>query len=302
MLCPPLAHAVDAHALITHCAATAAPGLRGLAAIRKACPGVGEAVATLGMSSMLPAGWDKSASPATLSDLDALAARYAGHPSSALPAASDLRKIALRLRPLAPASSLSFWDHIEAWLRARLAPFGDLLKKWLHSLPDGDVAAGMRGTLLVVAAVLIVLSLVALILWELRAAGFFDPDRRRRSATRRRATNTRVAAVGATVGDDLVEAHALDRPAAALRLLIEALRHSRRIERDGNLTCREVVARAVFDTQGQREEFAGIAKLAERELFGPRGSSVQVPDELRSALQALYHELLAAPAMRSAVS
>jgi hypothetical protein len=88
----------------------------------------------------------------------------------------------------------------------------------------------------------------------------------------------------------------------ALRMLIDALRHSRRIERDGTLTCREVLARAVFDTQAQRDGFAGIALLAERELFGPRDLPIRVPEELRLTLLALYTQLLAAPAARTATS
>lgn len=83
-------------------------------------------------------------------------------------------------------------------------------------------------------------------------------------------------------------------------MLIEALRRSRRIERDGSLTCRQVLAQAVFDTQRQRDGFASIALLAERELFGPRDSAISVPDELRPTLQQLYTQLLTAPAARSA--
>jgi hypothetical protein len=83
-------------------------------------------------------------------------------------------------------------------------------------------------------------------------------------------------------------------------MLIEALTRSRRIERVGSLTCREVLTHAVFDTQGQREGFARIALLAEQEVFGPRGSSIRVPDELRPALQALRIQLLAAPARTAA--
>jgi hypothetical protein len=135
---------------------------------------------------------------------------------------------------------------------------------------------------------------------ELRAQRLFGPGRRRRSDVRRRTPQTRI--VMDEGNDDVDAAYSLSHPASALRMLIEALRHSRRIERDANLTCREVLARAVFDTQGQRDGFAAIALLAERELFGPRGSPVAVPDELRSTLQALYSQLLAAPAAQSAAA
>lgn len=302
MLCPLRADALDAHTLLARCAATAGANLQGLAALRRACPGIDQAVTSLGVGGMLPPDWDKKASPAALADLDALAERYAGRPSSAMPAASDLRALALRLQqPHAPPSSPSLWDRLKAWLRRRLAPAAGLLK-WLRSLPGWSAGPGAQGVLLVGAGVLILLAVAAFVISELRAAGLFGPGRRRRSDTRRRAARTRVVTVEAKVGGELDPAQALDHPASALRMLIEALRHSRRIERDGSLTCREVLARAAFDTQGQRDGFARIALLAEQELFGPRGSPSGVPDELRAALQALYRQLLAASAARSAAS
>lgn len=302
MLCPHRAGALDAHAVISGCAATAGANLQGLPAIRRVCPRIDQALASLAVGNLLPVDWDKRAGAAMLGDLEALAERYAGRPSSTPPASSDLRAIAVRLQgPAASPSSPSLWDHIRAWLRARLAPLGGLLK-WLRSLPGGSAGSGARRILLVGAGVLILLSVVAVVIAELRAAGRFGPGRRQRSRIRRPLARARVVAAEEMAADDADAARALDRPASALRILIEALRRSRRIERDGNLTCREVLARAVFDTREQREGFAGIALLAERELFGPRGSPIRVPDELRSSLRALYYELSAAPAGRSAAS
>ena len=274
VLCPLGADALDAHILIARCAATTGANLQGLDDIRKACPGIDQV----------------------------LAERYAGRPSSMLPAVSDLRAIAVGLQePQAASSAVSVRDRVKAWLRRRLAPFAGMLQ-WFRSLPHGSAGPGLRATLLVGAGVLILVSLAVVIFTELQSAGLVGPGRRRRSGMRRHAARTRVVAVGGNAEDNLDTADALDRPASALRLLIEALRRSRRIERDGNLTCREVLARAVFDTQGQRDGFAGIALLAERELFGPGGSPIRVPEELRPALPALYSQLSAAPAARSAPS
>lgn len=305
LLCPPQADALGAH-LITQCATTADADLRGLAAIHKACPGIGQAVASLRLGGMLPAGWDKGATPAALAGLAALAKRYDGRPPSSLPAASDLRAIArgLQLPRAAPSppSSHPVWDRITAWLRRRLAPLAGVLK-WLRSLPrwnGGSAAAG--GVLLVVASVLILLGAAAFVIRELRSAGFFSSGWRRRLHRQRRPARARRMVLPQKEADDPDLTHAPDQPVSALRMLIEALRRSRRIERDGNLTCREVLARAVFDTPGQRQGFASIARLAERQLFGPGGASVQLPDELRRALGPLYSQLSAAPAARSAVS
>lgn len=303
LLCPLRADALDAHAVIAGCTATLGANLQGLAAIRQACPGIDQALASLGMSRLLPADWDAKVSAKTLGDLDVLAERYAGAPPSALPDAPTLRAIALRLQqPDTLPSSLSLWDHIKAWLRHQLAPLAGLLKRF-RPVSGTSAGPGLRTVLLFGAGVLILVSVAAIIIAELRAAGFLSADRRRRRDTRGRPALTRVAAAAARVGDDIDAARALDDPASALRLLVAALRRSRRIERDGNLTCREVLARAVFDSPGQREGFASIAFLAERELFGPRGAPIRVPDELRLTLDSLYAELLAAPpATRPAAS
>lgn len=295
MLHPFRAEALDAHGPVNWLTVTVSAKLQGADAVRKACPGIDQAALSLGVGSVLPSDWDQKTRATECGDLDALAQRYAGRPSSTLPVLSDLRAIALGLeQPHPPDSSSTLWDHVKSWLRRRLAPLGGLLK-WFRRLPGGSAGPAFRA--LLGAGALILLGVAAIILTELRAAGVFDPGRRRRHAAR-----TRVVMAEPGADTDIDATHALDSPASALRLLIEALRRSRRIERDGNLTCREVLARAVFDTQGQREEFAGIALLAERELFGLHGLPMRVPEELRPTLQALYTQLSAAPAVRPAAS
>lgn len=300
-LCPLQAESLDPHALITRCVQTAGANVEGLTALRKSCPGIDRAVASLDVSPVLPARWADKASTFTLADLDALAGRYSGRPSSAQPAASALRAMAIRLQqsdssPTGP----SLWSRIKAWLSRRLAPAAGLFK-WLRSLPARSGGSTSQGVLLTLATVLLAAGVVALLLTWLRAADRGDTRRRRRGRNVRRAALSPGLPADGTAGDGIDPELAFERPASALRMLIEALRRSRRIERDGNLTCREVVARAAFDTPGQREGFAGIAVLAERELFGPRGS-LAVPHEQRAALQGLYNQLSAAPSKRAAAS
>jgi hypothetical protein len=297
MLWPCRAEALDEHAPFKWLTVSVSAKPQAADAVRQACPGIDPAVLSLGIASVLPSDWDQKTRATGCRDLDALAQRYASQPSSTLPAIPDLRAIALRLeQPQAPYLSSGLWDHVKTWLRRRLAPLEGLLK-WFRRLPGGNAGPAFRTLLLVVAGALILLGIAAVILNELRAAGVFDSGSRRR-----RAVQTRAVMADPSAAADIDATHALDSPASALRMLIEALRHSRRIEQDGNLTCREMLARAMFDTQGQREEFASIALLAERELFGLRGLPMRVPDELRPILQALYTQLSAAPAVRSAAS
>ena len=253
------------------------------------------------MGTLLPPDWEQKASPTTLADLDALAERYAGRPPSSLPAASDLRAAALRLQQPEPAgSSASVWERFKGWLQRQLALAAQLLK-WLFPKSSGTAGPSLQEVLLIAATVLLLLVIAAFVIAKLRAAGTPDAGRPKQSERRRRRAAVRRTTAAAGIGS-VASSAALDRPVLALQMLIEALRRSRRIEKDGNLTCREVVTRAVFDTQGQREGFARIALLAERELYGPRGASIRLPDELRPALQALCAQLSAAPATRSAAS
>jgi hypothetical protein len=294
MLCPYRVEALDARGSIHWLTVNVGAKPQGTDAVRAACPGIDQALLNVGVASVLPADWDKKSRTAGCSDLDALAQRYAGRPASTLPAVSDLRVMALRLQqPDVASASSALWSRVKTWLRSRLAPL-DGLVKWLRRLPGGSVGPAFRAALLTGAGALILLAVAAVILMELRAAGVFDPDRRRN------AVRTHVAPAEANTDAEIDTAHALDSPASALRMLIAALKHSRRIERDRNLTCRELLSHALFDTQGQRDEFASIALLAERELFGLRGLPMRLPDELRPVLQALYTQLSATPPARSA--
>ena len=295
MLCAYRGEAVDAHEPIHWLTVSVSAIPQGVDAVHEACPGIDPALLSPGTSRVLPAGWDKKTSAAACTDLGALLGRYARQPPSTLPAASDLRQIALRLeQPSAPSAASSFWDRVRVWLRRHFAPLRTLLK-WFRLLPDGSAGPAFQTVLLVGAGVLILLGVAAVIFTELRAAGVFNPGRPRH-------TRTRVVMAKESAEPDVTAMDQLDSPASALRMLIAALRRSRRIDHDGSLTCREVLARAVFDTPGQREEFAGIALLAERELFGFGGLPMRVPHELRPALRTLYEQLSAAPAARAPAS
>jgi hypothetical protein len=292
MLCPYRA-AADAQQPVHWLTVNVSAIPQGVDAVRKACPGIDPALLSPGTSRVLPAGWDKKTSVAACTDLGALLRRYARQPPSTLPTASDLRQIALRLeQPSPPATASAFWNHVKAWLRRHSAPLRTLLK-WFRLLPDGSAGPAFQTALLVGAGALILIAIAAVIFTELRAAGVLNPGRRRRH------TRTRVAVAHESADADVAAADQLDSPASALRMLIAALRRSRRIDHDGSLTCREVLARALFDTPGQRDEFAGIALLAERQLFGSRGLPMSVPQELRPALRTLYIQLSAAPAARA---
>ena len=84
-----------------------------------------------------------------------------------------------------------------------------------------------------------------------------------------------------------------EQPARVLRLLVDTLTRARRLERDRHLTCRELETQARFETEIERTGFAQVARLAERELYGPPGVTV-LPDGVLRDAQTLHARLLAA--------
>ncbi|MGB6449892.1 MAG: hypothetical protein WBE92_04005 [Steroidobacteraceae bacterium] len=292
---PAPADASAAHALLANCALRADAKLRGLDALRGACPGVERAVHDLGLDTLLPAAWPKQASSRALADLDALAYRYAGPPPALRLSVSRLQEIALSLKP--PPSPPSLWDRIAAWVRSWLQPVSGNPPGWLRFLPHLSIGPRLRRLLLMALAGLIVIGVGAAVVIELRAAGLMGSSRRPGSAARRPGAGSKQAEESSADPVDLASAAPHERPVLLLRLLVQALTRSQRLRSDRNLTCRELIDHARFDTARQREDFGRVAVLAERALYGgPHSAATAIPEEVLRNARALHAQLLAAPA------
>lgn len=283
-----------APAQLARCAAHAKPTLTGLEAVRTACPGIDQAIEKLGLSALLPAHWQATVTPRALADLAALAHRYSGPPPSAAPDASALRVIVQRLEPLPPPPG--WWDRVGSWLRSRTAPLVHRLRRWLGSLARTAAHKTLTYVLFDALGGLLLLSIAVFVLIELRAAGLIGPQRRRARADRR--AGTARPAVRAVLGSEPDWGRLREQPARLLRMLVQTLASTHRIERDRHLTCREITAQARFDSSRQREDFEQVARLAERALYGP-DTPAPVPEATLRAAQALRAELLG-PARRGA--
>ncbi|HWW22124.1 MAG TPA: hypothetical protein VNZ06_15090, partial [Steroidobacteraceae bacterium] len=93
-----------------------------------------------------------------------------------------------------------------------------------------------------------------------------------------------------------------ERPALLLRLLVQALERSGRLAGDRTLTHRELIARAGFDGEGQRQRFASISLRAEQQVYGRAAAFVNDDPELQRVLhegRELYSQLLAASSAAS---
>ncbi len=284
---------VSARTLIARCLSRAPGTLKGLTALRGACPGIGHAIDDLGLGAFLPPDWREALTPLALTRLDALAHRYGGPPPSSAPDAGALRAIANGLEPPAPPPSL--WDRLTAWVGQWTAPWRAMLRRWLRSLGVKTGSQGLLTGFFLLAGILL-LTVVVVVVLELRSAGLIGSARR---ASRRAAVRSDASAppeVHRAEGPDWEEAG--ERPTRVLRVLVDALNRSHRIGRERHLTCREIAAQARFDTEDQRQDFAQVALLAERELYGPTTAPARVPEETLRAAQALHAGLLGRPERR----
>lgn len=276
--CLPLAP----QALISRCASQAPSAVKGFAALRAACPGLGRAIHTLGLEPLLPKQWRQALTPKALGGFDVLIRRYSGAPPST-PDAGALRVIARALKPPTPPPSL--WDRVRAWIGRWTAPLLARLDRWLHSA-GGQTGSGRLRAGFFVFAALLLLTLAIVVFLELRSAGLLRP-RHQPALPRAPDHDPRGETVVAQAPDWSVFG---GQPARVLGALIDALARSRRIARNRHLTCRELSSQARFDSESQRKTFTEIALLAERALYGP-GEAPPVPQDTLRAAKALHVEL-----------
>jgi hypothetical protein len=240
---------------------------RGLENLRHSCPELEQTLVNAGVSDQLPEHWREQLAPQGLRDIQALLERYQGEPPAVAPRTDTISEIAQGLRAKEPARS--WWQRVRDWLRHLLEPQSSsdsgLLSRVVHGILNA-LTSRVRRVLFYASLALVVL-LLGFIIWrELRIAGVG------RRAGRRRTRGETPELPGATSGRlklaDLEQCARSERPALLLRLLVQALVRSGRLSSDRTLTHRELIARAGFDSPDQRQQFAGISLLAERQLYG----------------------------------
>jgi hypothetical protein len=284
-----------ARVVIHDCAQRAKASLVGMEALGSACPELADAIATLELGAHLPGDWQDRVTPQALADWSALADRYERTVAPApLPDSSRLETIARQLRP--PPPPLTSWERLKAWVKSWLDPERRQWPDWLR-WPDRWQPG--KAWLVGLTAVVLIAALVV-ILMELRAARVLGAGRRRRAPLGRSPTNTH------TVFGESEEAPQFDtaggqlNPDRLLRLLVTALTRSHRLERDRDLTCRELITAARFDTEAQRETFTTVALLAEQQLYDEPGRAPLQDATLGQRARGLHGELLAASAGQTA--
>jgi hypothetical protein len=280
-----------ARRVLAACVIQVDTGITGLEALAARCPGLEGALNDLGLPDQLPNGWQQHVTTRTLSAWSDLAARYAGVPSQAVPDTGVLRDIAASLQlPVSPPSRLEkHWVQLRAWLR-------ELGRWWRRYLPGSD--ATPMDSLFNGLTALVIAGAAAVVVIELRAAGVLSAWKRRSRPARPGTTGT-VAVVETSGSLDLASAPPYLRAVLLLRALVAVLTRSRRLEREGALTCRELVTHAHLDTDAQRQHFAALALLAERGLYGGKDQTLSAQEDTVLVESQRLEGQLATPAAQS---
>jgi hypothetical protein len=297
--CGPLRAAPpDAQAVISRCASQAGTEVTGISALGKACPGVQAALDQLGLTAFLPPSWPKTLTTHGLADLDALVQHYAQPPPSAAPRAATLRSIAARLTP--PPLPPTWPQRIRMWIRHWAGSLLRPVVRWLRHLGPSHAHSGGAEAIFYGLIGLLLLAAAALLIVELRGAGLIG---RRRPAARPRPRSRGGASFAEPLETESGEpdwALLREQPARVLRLLVDSLTRAHRLEGDHHLTCRELETQARFDTEIERGGFARVARLAERQIYGPPGAAALSEETLHDA-RMLHARLLAAAGKDGAI-
>jgi hypothetical protein len=163
-----------------------------------------------------------------------------------------------------PTSRPSFWERVWTWIRGWIQAHRAWWPDWQRF---GWHPTGFQlGVVLYSVIALVVLTAAAIVLIELRAAGLLGKGRR---VTRRPGIRSSAPEEAPIEPADIGAVPPRLRAVLLLRSLVAALARSQRLGHERDLTCRELITAARFDTGQQRERFAAVALLAEAGLYGP---------------------------------
>jgi hypothetical protein len=251
---------------VSDCATKASAASSGLKDLSAVCPDLRAALGTLGFDKILYEGWQDKLNVHVLHDLLDLNERYSGPRSPGVPDTSALPEILQKLQAEQAPRPVSWWYSFKNWLKQWLEHSDSSLAKWIRHLFDGflrgaNVSPGFLQAFVYIVTILTAIAAVGIIVHELKAAGIVARLRSRRSAANQAEDSS---------GHLTDEAFGADEntPAGVLRALVRRLLQTGRLATERSLTHRELIARAAFDSEGQKSVFARIAHAAEIVLYG----------------------------------
>ena len=276
--------------VVRKCAATASPTLNGMQALEAVCPGLQDALASLGFDKILIEGWQQKINAHALADVDALAQQYLRSRWHA-PDTASLPKILESLQREQTPKVSSWWQSFKTWLKKWLSHSDSALASWLNRLLErwsshANVSVTFLTIITYCLAALVVIAAVLIVVREVRAVRV---GRRARRAAQPKSSNALAAERDLDPG--LVPGSATDALAVLLRALVKQLLQLGRLRADRSLTHRELVIGSAFESDEQRAAFAAVAYGAESNFYGPRNRAPDPADDVKRRGEVLLAQL-----------
>jgi hypothetical protein len=252
-----------ARALVADCAVSAVPARTGLAELEADCPGLGAALARLGLKDSLADGVADHMDAYGLGAL--LAATRTPAQRGPDPAAVDAVLAQLEGKP----EQLSWWQRFRNWLKRLMTPpeggGSPWFANWLERLTLGKL---VRDIVVWTVMGLVVVAAVVVLVREVRASGLRLPGARRDGVPPKQATDA-LAAMDGSVGE-WRHLELAQRPAALFRHIAAQLAAAGRLPPPRGYTHRELRQRARLDAPAERAAWQALARAAERQIYAPQ--------------------------------
>jgi hypothetical protein len=279
--------------VVRDCALHAPPAASGVAALKSACPQLEDALKSVGLDRMLYEGWQQHLNRDALRDLVRLVERYGGSKPGRSPDMSALPGVLAALARDQTPLPTSWWGAFKTWLKAWWSRHSDSfswLDRWLEHLGQSASLFNVisYSLLAVVAAVAL-----AVVVNELKAGGLLRPGRR--SARTPRVAWESASAAESAAAEEAQPQSLGRRLTDLLRMLVNRMMQTRRLEAERSLTHRELVARGIFDSESQRAVFAAVAGAAESITYGSMNVETDDLDVVLGQGRVLLTQLTEAP-------
>jgi hypothetical protein len=252
-----------ARTTVADCAAAAPAQHVGLVQLEQDCPGLGAALAQLGLSDSLAEG------VADHVDAGALAALLTAtrEPAQRGPDPAQVGAVLAELE--GKPQELSWWQRLRSWLQRLLTPreggASSWFTNWLERLSPGEL---LREIVVWTVMGLIVVAAIVVLVREVRASGLRWTGLSRRGSGQLQSAGSRAAA-----GEAAVEWRQLElaqRPAALFRHIAAQLSAAGRLPPPRGYTHRELRQRARLDAPAERAAWQALARAAERQIYAPQ--------------------------------
>jgi hypothetical protein len=271
---------------VRDCAAAASPALYGLKNLDAVCPELQAALGTLGLDKILYEGWQDKLNVHALRDVIELSERYSNLHWRGAPDTAALPGILEALTDEQAPQAVSWWRSFTTWIKHWLEHSDSSIAKWIKHvfagmLDSANVSPAFLRAFVYLLTILSAVAAIVVVVRELKAAGIGGRLRRIQTVLSSQRSSSSRPPADEDAGPDE------NTPAGLLRALVKRLLQTGRLRTERSLTHRELVAKASFDSDGQKIIFANLARSAETILYGSADAAPELDTVTRQGRELL---------------